>query len=76
MTPKKKPAPEALPTALDPNQVLRFRDWIKLAGISPALGWKVLHSHDGPKFIRIGDKRVGIRVLDHIKWVERLARSA
>jgi predicted DNA-binding transcriptional regulator AlpA len=61
--------------ALDPNQVLRFKEWIKLAGVSPATGWKLLHSGEGPKFLRIGEKRVGIRVLDHIKWIQGLARG-
>jgi predicted DNA-binding transcriptional regulator AlpA len=64
----------ALPQqALDPNQILRFRDWIKFAGVSKATGWKILHSGDGPKFLRIGERRVGIRVADHIRWTERLA---
>ena len=69
------PPLKAEKAALDPNQVLRFKEWIKLAGVSPATGWKILHSGRGPKWIRIGEKRVGIRVLDHIKWIERLARA-
>jgi predicted DNA-binding transcriptional regulator AlpA len=66
---------EVLPQqAFDLHQVLRFRDWIKLAGVSSATGWKLLHSGEGPKWIRIGEKRIGIRVADHIKWIERLSR--
>jgi predicted DNA-binding transcriptional regulator AlpA len=69
------PPPLKPEQALDPNQVLRFREWIKLAGVSPATGWKILHSGKGPKWIRIGEKRVGIVVRDHVKWIERLAQG-
>lgn len=61
---------------LNANQILRFKDWIRLAGVSPALGWKLLHSGEGPKFMRLGEKRIGVRVADHNKWAERLAREA
>lgn len=61
---------------LDPYQVLPFKKWIELAGVSRSTGWKILHSGDGPKMIRISERRVGVRVLDHIKWTERLARRA
>src|SRR6516165_11983243 len=62
--------------ALDPNQVLRFKEWIKLAAVSPATGWRLLHSGEGPKFLRIGERRVGIRVADHVRWIDRLAKKA
>jgi predicted DNA-binding transcriptional regulator AlpA len=62
--------------ALDPNQILPFKTWVKLAGISAATGWRMLHSGDGPKWIRIGEKRIGIRVRDHIAWADKLAKAS
>jgi predicted DNA-binding transcriptional regulator AlpA len=61
---------------LDPYRVLPFREWIKLAGVSKSTGWKILHSGKGPKMMWVSERRVGVRVIDHIKWTERLARKA
>jgi predicted DNA-binding transcriptional regulator AlpA len=63
---------------LDPNQILRFKDWVKFAGVCAATGWKMLHHKDGltgPKFLRIGEKRVGIRVADHNAWAKKLSKA-
>ena len=63
-------------SSLDPYAVLPFREWIKLAGVSKSTGWKILHGGNGPKMIWVSERRVGVRVIDHIKWTEKLARRA
>jgi predicted DNA-binding transcriptional regulator AlpA len=61
---------------LDPYQVLPFREWIKLAGISRSTGWRILHDGTGPKILKLSERRYGVRVIDHIRWTDRLARKA
>jgi predicted DNA-binding transcriptional regulator AlpA len=63
-------------SGLDPYQVLPFREWIKLAGISRSTGWRILKDGTGPKAIWLSERRVGIAVRDHQQWVERLRRKA
>jgi predicted DNA-binding transcriptional regulator AlpA len=65
-------------TDYDPNayRVLKFADWIKLAGVSRSTGLKILDSGNGPPKIKLSKRRFGVRLADHQKWVDRLARKA
>jgi predicted DNA-binding transcriptional regulator AlpA len=60
----------------DPYKVLTFKEWIALVGVSRSTGLRILDSGEGPPKIRLSDRRFGIRLSDHIKWCERLARNA
>jgi predicted DNA-binding transcriptional regulator AlpA len=58
------------------GQVLTFKEWLKLVGVSKSTGIRILESGNGPPKIRLSDRRFGIRLSDHLKWCERLARKA
>jgi predicted DNA-binding transcriptional regulator AlpA len=60
----------------DPNKVLRAADWFRLMGISPSLGWRILHGGDGPRWFRISQRLIGIRLKDHNSWLEKRARKS
>jgi predicted DNA-binding transcriptional regulator AlpA len=60
----------------DAYKILTFKQWIGLAGISHSTGKRILESGEGPPKIRLSDRRFGIRLIDHQKWTERLARKA
>jgi predicted DNA-binding transcriptional regulator AlpA len=60
----------------DAYKVLKFNEWIKLAGVSRSTGLRILDSDDGPPKIRLSERRFGIRLSDHLKWCERLAKAA
>ena len=60
----------------DAYRVLTFKQWIDLAGVSRSTGLRILDSGEGPPKIRLSERRFGIRLSDHLKWCERLARKA
>jgi hypothetical protein len=55
----------------DDNRVLSFAVWCELAGFSKATGRRVLASGEGPVVIRLSTRRIGIRVRDHNRWLDR-----
>jgi predicted DNA-binding transcriptional regulator AlpA len=55
----------------DAYKVLKFNEWIKLAGVSRSTGLRILDSGDGPPKIRISERRFGIRLSDHLKWLAK-----
>jgi hypothetical protein len=65
---------------LDQYRVLKLRDWLKLASVSRSTGLKILDAVDAdpppPPKIYMSKRRFGIRLLDHQRWVERLAKKA
>jgi predicted DNA-binding transcriptional regulator AlpA len=73
------PRPKVDPTTLqnlNAHQLLSFRQWIALVGVSQATGWRLLHSKRGPRFIRVGEKKIGIRVADHVAWADKHAKAS
>ena len=62
-------SPAALPATLNDLQVLRFREWTALAGISPRTDRRLLASGRGPALVRLSDKRIGISVGAHRAWL-------
>jgi predicted DNA-binding transcriptional regulator AlpA len=71
----RKVDPQTL-TDLNPHQVLSFKQWIALVGISEATGWRLLHGRKGPPFIRIGERKVGIKFGDHQAWLDKRVRAS
>jgi hypothetical protein len=59
----------------DAYKVLSFKEWIALVGVSISTGKRILET-DGPPVLRLSARRIGIRLIDHQKWTERLARKA
>jgi hypothetical protein len=48
------------PASLDDDEVLTFEQWIRLNKVSPATGWRILRSADGPTFVQLSPRRIGI----------------
>jgi predicted DNA-binding transcriptional regulator AlpA len=62
--------------SIDPYAVLPLKEWLKLAGVSRSTGLRILESPDGPKKLKLSAKRIGIRMIDHVRWTERMAKRA
>jgi predicted DNA-binding transcriptional regulator AlpA len=60
----------------NPDQVLSFPEWVRLVGLSRDAGYRLLHSGGGPRLLRLGIRRIGIRLSDHRGWLDRLAKEA
>jgi hypothetical protein len=59
----------------DAYKVLSFKEWIKLIGVSISTGKRILAT-DGPPVLQLSARRIGIRLKDHERWTERLAKKA
>jgi predicted DNA-binding transcriptional regulator AlpA len=60
----------------DELKVLTYREWCALAGISFKTGKRLFANGDGPKTVQLSPNRVGIRMIDHARWLEQRERSA
>jgi predicted DNA-binding transcriptional regulator AlpA len=57
----------------NPHAVLSFPQWARLVGLSRDAAYRLIHSGDGPKTLRLGVRRIGIRLRDHEQWLEKRA---
>jgi hypothetical protein len=67
--PKQPAAPVALPAILHDSQILTFKQWCVLGNFSPRTGRRILKSGDGPAVAKLSDRRYGISVASHKRWV-------
>jgi predicted DNA-binding transcriptional regulator AlpA len=56
-------------------RVLRFREWCALAGISERTGKRLLASGRGPTITRLSERRIGIAISAHRRWLAERARE-
>lgn len=56
-------------------KVISLRDWAALIGVSISTAKRILAT-DGPPVLQLSARRIGIRLSDHHKWTERLAKKA
>jgi predicted DNA-binding transcriptional regulator AlpA len=58
------------------DQVLTFHEWCELNGISHSTGERLRKAGQGPRFVQLSARRIGVRVRDNAAWQEsRLQRS-
>jgi predicted DNA-binding transcriptional regulator AlpA len=69
------PAKQQRLGGIDAYRILTFKQWIALVGVSRSTGLRILDSGSGPPKVRLSERRFGIRLIDHQKWCERLARD-
>ena len=62
--------PAALPATLNDNQVLTFKQWTALNGISARTGRRILKALGGPTVTRLSPRRIGITVANNRSWQE------
>ena len=71
-----RPAIPAVPATLNDFQVLTFRQWCDLNGISARTGRRILASGTGPAVTRLSAKRMGISVGAHRAWLASRERAS
>jgi hypothetical protein len=54
----------------DDDVVDTFAEWCEAKRISPATGRRLLTSGQGPNFIRLSPRRIGIRRKDDRAWLK------
>jgi hypothetical protein len=69
-------ASEALPFLPDDAQVLSFRQWCSLNGISARTGMRILRGSDGPTVTRLSARRIGITKRNNRTWQASRASKA
>jgi hypothetical protein len=62
------------PILTRPDQVLTFRQWCRLNGISERTGARILAGPDGPVVVRLSAKRLGITVRANLEWQQSRVR--
>jgi len=63
--------------SLNADQVMSFRDWCTLNNFSESTGQRLIASGQGPRFVRISEKRKGVTVGENRRWQQsRLIESA
>jgi hypothetical protein len=62
-------------TGLNQHQVLKFVDWCRLNGISPATGRRILKSGKGPIVTQLSARRIGITIGANAEWQASRARK-
>jgi hypothetical protein len=60
----------------DDHRVLTFRQWCELNGISLATGRRLLNAGNGPVFLQLSPRRIGVTVAANRAWQQSLARGA
>ena len=66
----------ALPATLNDNQVLTFRQWAALNGISARTGRRILAAPGGPIVTRLSPRRIGITVANNRQWQASRERAS
>jgi predicted DNA-binding transcriptional regulator AlpA len=60
----------------DPDAVLTFQEWCLLNGLSHDSGHRLRRSGEGPRFIRISERRVGVTRRENRRWQESRPTAA
>jgi hypothetical protein len=67
--------PPVTPSTYGDQQVLRFRDWCRLNGISERTGRRIIASTDGPVVTQLSAKLIGITIAHNRAWQQARARG-
>jgi hypothetical protein len=55
---------------MEDDRVLSFDEWCKLNNFSRSTGQRIIGAGNGPKFIRLSERRKGITVGENRRWQE------
>jgi predicted DNA-binding transcriptional regulator AlpA len=58
----------------DSAKVLSFRSWCEIVGISESTGRRLIAAGDGPEIVKLSQRRIGVRLSDHVRWLDSRAR--
>jgi hypothetical protein len=63
-----------LARALEDDRVMTFRTWCEINDFSQATGRRLRKSGQGPAFVRLSDRRIGVTVGANRAWQASRAR--
>ncbi len=53
---------------MDDDRVMSFDDWCNLNGFSRSTGQRIVASGNGPRFIKLSEKRKGVTIGENRRW--------
>jgi predicted DNA-binding transcriptional regulator AlpA len=62
-------------SALHDDQILSFREWCQINGISERNGRRIVKAPDGPEVVRLSPRRIGITIAANRRWQEQRTRK-
>jgi len=60
---------------VDDQKILTVKQWAELNAISLWSAKKLIREGNGPRVVQLGERRIGIRVIDNARWQERRIRD-
>jgi predicted DNA-binding transcriptional regulator AlpA len=68
-----KPHQSERDRARDDDRVLTFQQWCNTNGFSESTGLRLRKAGEGPRFIQLSDRRIGVTNRDNRAWQESRA---
>jgi predicted DNA-binding transcriptional regulator AlpA len=53
---------------IDDDRVLSFLQWCELNGFSRSTGQRIIAAGNGPRFIKLSEKRIGVTRGENRRW--------
>ena len=64
-------------TIVDEDRVLSFKQWCEINGFSRSTGQRLVAAGNGPRFIQLSEKRIGVTIGENRRWrASRLIETA
>jgi len=60
---------------VDDQKILTVKQWAELNAISLWSAKKLMREGNGPRVVQLGQRRIGIRVIDNARWQEQRIRD-
>jgi hypothetical protein len=68
--------PEPICDFENPDAIMTFGTWARLAGISTRQAKRLRQIGQGPRCVRLGSRKLGVTVAEHRRWTKsRLERA-
>jgi predicted DNA-binding transcriptional regulator AlpA len=52
----------------DGDRVLSFMQWCEINGFSRSTGQRIIKAGNGPRFIQLSEKRIGLTITENRRW--------
>jgi predicted DNA-binding transcriptional regulator AlpA len=54
---------------MEEDRVISFDEWCELNGFSRSTGQRLMKSGEGPQFVRLSLRRIGVTVEENRRWL-------
>jgi hypothetical protein len=62
---------------MEDDRVMTFDEWCRLNNLSRSTGQRIIAAGNGPKFIKLSERRKGVTVAENRRWqTSRLIETA